>query len=108
MPGTDDAERDWPPVRAAERCRMSVYARFQAEIGGGVSAGGVRGNTEAERIPQTSVVGDVGHCPAELRSFIRDYGITQLVSGAVPPGMRPEPMNGSLERFFRDGVPRLG
>jgi alkanesulfonate monooxygenase SsuD/methylene tetrahydromethanopterin reductase-like flavin-dependent oxidoreductase (luciferase family) len=104
---TDDAERDWPAVRAAERYRMSVYARFQEEIGGGVSAGGVRGNTGAERIPQTWVVGDVEHCVAELRAFIREYGITDLVSWAVPPGLRPEQMNRSLERFFRDVVPRL-
>lgn len=104
---TDDAERDWPPVRAAERYRMSVYARFQAEIGGGVSAGGVRGNTDAARIPQSWVVGDVEHCAAELGAFIREYGITDLVSWAVPPGMRPEQMNRSLERFFRDVVPRL-
>lgn len=104
---TDDAERDWPPVRAAERYRMSVYARFQAEIGGGVSAGGVRGNIDAARIPQSWVVGDVEHCAAELGAFIREYGITDLVSWAVPPGMRPEQMNRSLERFFRDVVPRL-
>jgi hypothetical protein len=104
---TDDAERDWPPVRAAERYRMSVYARFQEEIGGGVSAGGVRGNTEAARIPQTWVVGDVEHCVAELRAFIREYGITDLVSWAVPPGLRPEQTNRSLERLFCDVVPRL-
>ena len=104
---TDDAERDWPAVRAAERYRMSVYARFQAEIGGGVSAGGVKGDTEARRIPQTWVVGDVEHCVAELSAFIGEYGITDLVSWAVPPGIRPEQMNRSLERFFRDVAPRL-
>ena len=104
---TDDAARDWPAVRAAERYRMSVYARFQGEIGGGVSAGGVRSDTEAERIPQAWVVGDVEHCVVELSRFVRDYGITDLVSWAVPPGLRPQQMNGSLERFFRDVVPRL-
>ncbi len=30
---------------------------------------------------------------------MREYGITDLVTWAVPPGMRPEQMNGSLERF---------
>ncbi|HEY1931643.1 MAG TPA: LLM class flavin-dependent oxidoreductase [Acetobacteraceae bacterium] len=104
---TDDRERDWPSVRAAERYRVSTYARFQQEIGGGASAGGVRANSEEARIPQTWVVGDVAHCVAELAAFVREFGITDLVSWAVPPGLRPEQMNGSLERFFREMVPRL-
>jgi hypothetical protein len=35
------------------------------------------------------------------------YGITDLVTWAVPPGMRPEQLNGSLERFVRDVAPRV-
>lgn len=104
---TDDPERDWPPVRAAERYRMSTYARFQEELGSGAGAGGVRGNTDQARIPQTWVVGDADRCVAELAGFVREYGITDLVSWAVPPGLRPEQMTGSLERLFRDVVPRL-
>jgi hypothetical protein len=38
---------------------------------------------------------------------VREYGITDLVTWAVPPGMRPEQMNGSLERFVRDAAPRV-
>lgn len=30
-----------------------------------------------------------------------------LVTWAVPPGMRPEQMNGSLESFVRDVAPRV-
>ena len=52
-------------------------------------------------------LGGVEHCVKELTSFVRDYGITDLVTWAVPPGMRPEQMNGSLERFVRDVVPRV-
>jgi hypothetical protein len=38
---------------------------------------------------------------------VREYGITDLVTWAVPPGMRPEQMNGSLERLVRDVAPRV-
>ena len=51
--------------------------------------------------------GQLNHCVAELSRFIREYGITDRVTWAVPSGIRPERMNGSLERFFRNVVPRL-
>ena len=101
---TDDAERDWPAVREAERRRMAVYSRFFAEAGG---RSGVEGITQANRIPQTWVVGDVEHCVAELSAFIREYGLTDIVTWGVPPGMRPDQMAPSLERFVRDVAPRL-
>jgi alkanesulfonate monooxygenase SsuD/methylene tetrahydromethanopterin reductase-like flavin-dependent oxidoreductase (luciferase family) len=104
---TDDPERDWPPVRQAERYRMATYAKFQEELGGGAGAGGVRGNTESARIPQAWVIGDVDHCVRELSAFIAEYGITDLVTWAAPPGLKPDHMNGSLERYFRDVAPRL-
>ena len=101
---TDDRDRDWPAVREAERRRMAVYQQFRAESGG---HGGVAGITEGARIPQTWVVGDVAHCVSELAAFIREYGLTDIVTWAVPPGMRPEAMAPSLERFARDVAPRL-
>jgi len=101
---TDDPERDWPEVRAGERRRMEVYSRFREEAGG---HGGVAGIVAEERIPQTWIVGDVDHCVTEIASFIREYGLTDIVTWAVPPGMRPEQMNASLERFTRDVAPRL-
>lgn len=96
---TDDVERDWPPVRAAERYRMALYGRFFAE--GGIDFG------SGEHIPQTWVVGDVDHCVAELDEFMRRYRMTDLVTWGVPPGVAPEAMNASLERFVSDVVPRL-
>jgi len=44
---------------------------------------------------------------AWLTSFVREYGITDLVTWVVPPDIRPEQMNGSLERFVRDVAPRV-
>ena len=65
------------------------------------------GITEESRIPQTWVVGTVDECVAELAAFIREYGLTDLVTWGVPPGMRPDQMAPSLERFARDVAPRL-
>ena len=53
------------------------------------------------------MVGDVDHCVKELTAFVKEYGITDLVTWAVPPGMRPDQMNGHLEKFVRDVAPRL-
>jgi alkanesulfonate monooxygenase SsuD/methylene tetrahydromethanopterin reductase-like flavin-dependent oxidoreductase (luciferase family) len=97
---TDDRNTDWPAVRAAERYRMALYQRFFEESGEGM---GERG----EPVPQTWIIGDVDHCVAELRDFIDAFGITDIVTMAVPPGLRPERMATSLERLFRDVVPRL-
>jgi alkanesulfonate monooxygenase SsuD/methylene tetrahydromethanopterin reductase-like flavin-dependent oxidoreductase (luciferase family) len=99
---TDDRERDWPPVRAAERYRGQLYSRFFAEASRFQPV-----ERDGPRIPQTWVVGDVEHCVAELSAFITGHGITDLVTWAVPPGLRPDRMNASLERFARDVAPRL-
>ena len=43
-----------------------------------------------------------------MADFIREFhGLTDVVTWAVPPGLRPEQMNPSLERFARDVAPRL-
>jgi len=99
---TDDPEREWPAVRAAEKYRGELYNRFFAESGQERSW-----YRAGERIPQTWVVGNVEHCVAELSAFIAAHGITDMVTWAVPPGLRPAQMNGSLERFARDVAPRL-
>ena len=83
---------------------MEVYSRFREEAGG---HGGVAGIVQEERIPQTWVVGNADHCVEQLAAFIREYGITDIVTWAVPPGMRPDQMNRHLERFARDVAPRL-
>ena len=59
------------------------------------------------RIPQTWIVGNVETVAAEFTKFIREFGITDIVTWAVPPGLRPEQMNASLERYVRDVMPRV-
>ena len=101
---TDDPERDWPPVRAAERYRMEVYLRFNRESAAG---DGLATSRDDNRIPQGWVVGNVEHCVDELSRFIDEHGITDIVTWAVPPGLKPEQMSPSLERFAREVAPRL-
>lgn len=96
---TDNAGSDWPVVRAAERYRMALYQRFFEESGEGFGDG--------EQVPQTWIVGTVDECVAQLQQFINDFGITDVVTMAVPPGLRPEQMQGSLERLFTEVSPRV-
>ncbi len=97
---TDDRNTDWPVVRAAERYRMALYQRFFEESGQGL---GERG----EAIPQTWIIGDVDHCVSEIEAFIAAFGITDIVTMAVPPGLRAEQMATSLERLFKEVVPQV-
>ena len=101
---TNDRDRDWPAVRAGEQRRMAVYNQFRAESGG---HGGVAGITEEARIPQTWIIGTVDECVDQMAAFIHEYGLTDVVTWAVPPGMRPDQMNDSLEKLARDVAPRL-
>jgi alkanesulfonate monooxygenase SsuD/methylene tetrahydromethanopterin reductase-like flavin-dependent oxidoreductase (luciferase family) len=99
---TDDPERDWPPIRDAERYRMRTYARFFEEAG--VDFGLGRGG---DTIPQTWIVGDEDHVTAELASFVEAYGITDVVTWGAPPGIDPSALSASLERFATGVAPRL-
>lgn len=98
---TDDRDADWPLVRAAERYRMALYQRFFEESGG--DGFGEIG----EPVPQTWIVGDVAACVTEIVDFVRAFGITDIASMAVPPGLRAEQMTASLERLFTEVVPRV-
>ncbi len=97
---TDDRNTDWPAVRAAERYRMELYNRFFKESGEGLGARG-------EPVPQTWVIGNVDECVEQLAEFIETFGMTDVVTMAVPPGLSTAQMQPSLERLFRDVAPRL-
>ncbi len=97
---TEDKERDWPMVRAAERYRMAFYNRLFAESGEGFGARG-------EPVPQTWIVGDVDHCVEQILAFVDEFGMTDIVSMAVPPGLRADQMSASLEKLFTEVAPRV-
>jgi alkanesulfonate monooxygenase SsuD/methylene tetrahydromethanopterin reductase-like flavin-dependent oxidoreductase (luciferase family) len=98
---TDDPERDWAPIKAAERYRMSVYARFFAETPDKLSAF----DREQRSIPQGWIVGDVAHCVRELTAFIDEYGLTDVVTWGAAPGLPPRMLTPSMERFAKEVVP---
>jgi alkanesulfonate monooxygenase SsuD/methylene tetrahydromethanopterin reductase-like flavin-dependent oxidoreductase (luciferase family) len=98
---TDDRDRDWPPLRAAERYRMQVYGGFSEDAG----TGGKEKFNEPDRIPQRVVIGDAARCIAEMTTFIRDYDLTDVVTWGSAPGMQPAAFTPSMERFAREVVP---
>jgi alkanesulfonate monooxygenase SsuD/methylene tetrahydromethanopterin reductase-like flavin-dependent oxidoreductase (luciferase family) len=100
---TDDPERDWPPVREAERYRMRVYGRFAEEAG----QGGRAAFEQPDRIPQRIIVGDPEHCAAELAGFVTAYGLTDVVTWGSAPGLPPERLTPSMQRFAGEVVPRV-
>jgi alkanesulfonate monooxygenase SsuD/methylene tetrahydromethanopterin reductase-like flavin-dependent oxidoreductase (luciferase family) len=97
---TDDKETDWQIVRAAEAYRMVLYKQFFAESGEGFGEAG-------EPVPQTWIAGDVEHCVAEIERFVDEFGITDIVTMAVPPGLRADQLAPSLERLFTEVAPRV-
>ena len=97
---TDDRDKDWELVRAAERYRMALYQRFYEESGEGFGE-------EGEQIPQTWIVGNVDYCVEQLTRFIAAFGITDIAVMAIPPGLRAAHMAASLERLFKEVVPQV-
>jgi len=96
---TDEPERDWPVVRQSERYRMQLYQRFFDESGEGFG--------DHARIPQGWIVGPVASCVEQLVAFVREYGITDIVTWGAPPGLHPEAMNRSLERLIGEVIPEV-
>ena len=97
---TDGTANDWESVRASERYRMQLYRRFFEESREGFGRSG-------EQSPKIWIVGDVDHCVEDIKNFVRSVGITDIVSTAVPPGMRAADMSDSLQRLFTQVVPRV-
>ncbi len=102
---TDDRERDWPAIREAERYKARIYADWLRESGDDVTAQLAGKRADAQPIPQTWIVGDAEECRAELARFVDEYGITDVVTMGIVPGVAPEALNPSLERFAREVMP---
>ena len=81
---------------------MKLYERFYKESGRERPH-----NKGGEVVPQRLIVGDADHCVDELTNFIREFGVTDIVTMAVPPGLRPDDMASSLEALFKEVVPRV-
>jgi alkanesulfonate monooxygenase SsuD/methylene tetrahydromethanopterin reductase-like flavin-dependent oxidoreductase (luciferase family) len=100
---TEDRGRDWPAIREAERYKARIYADWIRASGDKVFFESGSPNV----IPQTWIVGDADAVAEQLGAFLREYGLTDVVTWGAPPGLAPELMDASLERFARDVMPRL-
>lgn len=98
---TDNKERDWPMLRAAERFRMGVYDTFMAETPDTYAWG------DPDGIPQSVIIGTAEECVDKLGSFIEEFGITDIASSGLPPGVDPSFMATNLQRLAEEVLPRL-
>ena len=80
---TDDKERDWPVIREAERFRMGVYNTFMAETPDEYGWG------SGDGIPQNVIIGTPREVISQLKAFIDAYGITDIATSGLPPGVDP-------------------
>ena len=100
---TDDPERDWPPIRAAERYKMAVYSGWLTSSGDDYAFG----DADRSPIPQTWMVGGPDEVADQLIRFVTEFGITDVVGWGAPPGVAPAALVPSLERFAREVVPQV-
>ena len=98
---TDDKERDWPVIREAERFRMGVYNTFMAETPDEYGWG------SGDGIPQNVIIGTPREVISQLKAFIDAYGITDIATSGLPPGIDPEFMAANLERLAQEVIPEL-
>lgn len=98
---SDDRERDWPTIRRAERFRMSIYNEFMQSTPDDYGWG------EPGGIPQGAFMGTADECVAEIVGFVREYGVTDIASSGLPPGVEPDFMAENLRRLAGDVLPRV-
>jgi alkanesulfonate monooxygenase SsuD/methylene tetrahydromethanopterin reductase-like flavin-dependent oxidoreductase (luciferase family) len=87
-------------VIAGERYRMKLYAKFFAE-------GGQPLAKPEDTIPQRYIIGNVDHCVAELVKFVREFGLTDIVSSGSSPGVLPAQLADSMQALFTQVAPRV-
>ena len=109
---TDDPDKEWEPVAAAEQYRRDVYVGLIKASQDHKSEVASRSVPKAARAPiplnpLVWTVGNADHCVAELQELITSNGITDLVTWGGPPGLAPSVMNDSLTKFAQDVIPRL-
>lgn len=98
---SDDRERDWPILREAERFRMAIYDRFMASTPDEYNWRG------GDAIPQNAFIGTADECIEEMVSFASEFGITDIASSGLPPGVDPDFMNRNVERLASEVVPAV-
>ncbi len=98
---TDDRTADWPVVRQAERFRMAVYDSFMSETPDEY------GWRESGGIPQHAFMGTVDECVDEIVDFVTRFGITDIATSGLPPGVDPAFMATNIERLATEVLPAV-
>ena len=58
-------------------------------------------------IPQNVIIGTADEVVKELTNFIELYGITDIATSGLPPGLDPDFMARNLERLATEVIPLL-
>lgn len=99
---TNDPERAWAEI--------GPHVAYQADAYVAWGASKFSGDVRIDAAEEARRSWDIGS-PAEVAEAIRRYHarmpFTQYIGFGVPPGVEPEQMNGSLERFAREVMPLL-
>jgi len=88
-------------IRSAERFRMSVYDTLMR------ATPDEYGWREPGGIPQGSFMGTPDDCVAEMVSFAQEFGITDIASSGLPPGVDPDFMNANITRLAEEVLPMV-
>jgi len=101
---TDNRDAIWPAIRAAERYRIGVYERWLRDAG---DQEYLQTAPDSDAIPQTYIVGDPERVAEEISHFAERFGVTDVITWGAPPGVAPERLNESFERFAAEVMPRF-
>ena len=80
---------------------MAIYNEFMA------STPDEYGWRNPGGIPQGSFIGTVDEVVAEIVSFVTEYGITDIASSGLPPGIDPDFMSANVERLANEVLPAV-
>ena len=97
---TNDIERDLEKLTKAEEFRWKYYENLIVESKQNIWAG-------EDVMPQDTIIGDVDTCVETLTNYMRQYGITDLVTWGLCPGYTAEEMAEPLEAFTTQVVPAV-
>jgi alkanesulfonate monooxygenase SsuD/methylene tetrahydromethanopterin reductase-like flavin-dependent oxidoreductase (luciferase family) len=100
----DDPERGWAEIAPHVIYQTRAYDEWGAA---GLNATTDSSEQLERRARATWFVGPPQQVATEMRAYHQRLPFTELIGFGVPPGMEPEKLNPSLERFARQVMPLL-
>jgi alkanesulfonate monooxygenase SsuD/methylene tetrahydromethanopterin reductase-like flavin-dependent oxidoreductase (luciferase family) len=100
----DDPERGWAEIGPHVIYQTRAYDEWGAA---GLNAMTEREEQIERRARATWFIGPPEQMAVEIRAYHERLPFTELIGFGVPPGMEPEKLNPSLERFAREVMPLL-